>query len=316
MKTQRRHELQTNVLADYLGKQIQTVRPHFKTITIGAIAVLLALVGYVYLLQQQRARAGKGWADYFKAIGNRDVKQLDEVAQLHSGTVAGFWARQAAADLKLAKGSGELFTDRKEAQKSLREAEENYVAIEKDATAYPLLVERARFGLAQVYEGYSDVGKAQKYYEKVAQANPSSALAKAAQHRAEQLADKSTESWYNWFERQQPVARRTSPPGKEGPQVPGDLDALPDKPDLKRPSEEVSKALEAPPQGDAKPAEKPLEQPKSDAPAKEDPKSEKSAPPAPEQPATAGPAGTPPSPAAKPAAVPATPEQPAEKDAP
>ena len=314
MKTQRRHELQTNVLADYLGKQIQTVRPHSKTIMIGVIAILVAMIGYVYLSQQQRAGAGKAWANYFKAIGNRDVKELEGVAEQHSGTVAGFWARQATADLKLAKGSGELFTDRKEAEKSLLEAKENYDSIEKDATAYPLLVERARFGLAQVYEGLFRLEKAQEYYEKVAKANPRSALAKAAQHRAEQLADKSAESWYNWFGNQKPVARRTAPPSKEGPQVPGDLESLPDKPDLKIPSEEVSMELEAPEQGDAKPAEKPQEQPKSDAPAKEDPKSEKSAQPASEQPATTGAAATGPSPAAKPAAVPATPEQPAEKE--
>ncbi len=314
MKTERRHELQTNILADYLGKQIQTVRPHSRTIMIGVIAVLVVIIGYVYFSQQQRARAGNAWANYFKAIGNRDVKELEGVAEQHSGTVAGFWARQATADLKLAKGSGELFTDRTEAKKSLREAEQNYLAIEKDATAYPLLVERARFGLAQVYEGFSEVAKAQKYYEKVATDKPSSALAKAAQHRAEQLADTSAESWYNWFGRQTPVARRTAPPGKVGPDVPGDLDSLSDKPDLKLPSEAVSMELEAPQQGDAKPAEKPQEQPKSDAPAKEEPKSEKSAPPAPEQPATAGPAPAGPSPAAQPAAVPATPEQPAEKE--
>lgn len=306
MKTQRRHELQTNVLADYLGKQIQTVRPHSKTLTIGAIAIVVVLIGYVYLSQQQRASAGKGWADYFKAIGNRDVKQLDEVAQLHGGTVAGLWARQATADLKLAKGSGELFTDRKEAQKSLRDAQENYEAIEKNAAAYPLLVERARFGLAQVYEGFCDVGKAQKYYEQVAKTNPSSALAKAAQHRAEQLADKSTESWYNWFERQTPVARRTSPPGKEGPQVPGDLETVPEKPDLKLPSEEAGMDLEAP----KSEAAKPQEQPSSDAPAKPDTKAEK-----PAQPEPAPAAGTPPAPEAKPAAAPATPDKPAEKDA-
>ena len=148
MKQQRRHELQTNVLADTLGKQIQALQPYSKVVTIGLIAVVVIVIGYIYLSAQQQTLAGASWADYFKAIGSHDAAKLDEVAQLHKDTAAGFWARQAAGDLRLTAGSGQLYMDRKEAQKSLREAEERFRTNEKEGSRYPGLVERLRVGFS------------------------------------------------------------------------------------------------------------------------------------------------------------------------
>jgi hypothetical protein len=255
MKTQRRHELQTNVLADYLGKQIQEIRPHARTITIAILAVLVVALGYMYFSGQRQAKAGVAWSDYFKAVGNRDANSLEEVSKLHAGTAAALWAHQAVGDLKLAEGAGRMYTDRKESARVLREAEEHYRAIEKATSAPPLLTERAYFGLAQVYETDNDLAKAKNYYEKVARAGRDSALAKAAKRRGEQLSDKDVESWCNWFEHQEPVARRTSKDGQEGPKVPEDLDHVPGKPDL--PSEEPGQEPAKPAAGKTAPPSPP-----------------------------------------------------------
>jgi hypothetical protein len=291
MKTKRRHELQTNVLADYLGKHIQQYRPHVRVITIGLIAVLIVVAGYLYYSSQQRSTESKGWSDYFRAAGNSDPKGLLEVAKLHSGTAAGLWARQTVADFKLAEGAGRMYSDRKESERALREAEDNYRLIEKEGAGSKMLVERARFGLAQVYETFNELAKAQSYYQKVVDSNPNSALAKVAKRRAEQLSDRSVESWYNWFERQKPVPPRTSKDSKPEPKVSDDLDKVPDKPDLKLPSEDMSPPAEKTESSPAEPTAKPQDQPPPAAESKAgDKQDEKAVPPAPEPPKAPPPA--------------------------
>ena len=144
MKTERRHELQTNWLADHLGNQAQQLRPHAKTIAFGAVALIAAAIAYVYFTAQQSTKTGAGWADFIKAVGNRDVNGLTEVAKLHGGTPAGLWALQAAGDIKLASGAGTLYSDRKEAERNLKEAEAQFQIIEREATQNPMLLERAQ----------------------------------------------------------------------------------------------------------------------------------------------------------------------------
>ena len=44
MKTERRHELQTNILADWLGHKTEAIRPYFKLILGGIAAVLIVAI--------------------------------------------------------------------------------------------------------------------------------------------------------------------------------------------------------------------------------------------------------------------------------
>jgi hypothetical protein len=260
MKTERRHELQTNELADYLGKQYVRLQPHAKTIAFGALAVVAAVVAYLYFSSQQSTKAGAGWSDFIKAVGNRDVTGLTEVAKLHAGTPAGAWALQAAADIKLASGAVTLYSDRKEAERNLKEAEAQFRLLEQEAAQNPMLLERAQFGLAQVYESLSEVEKARTYYDKVAQGK--SALGQAAKKRSEQLSSDSVVGWYRWFERQEPV-KRTPPGDKPAPKISGDLNVLPERPDLPQPSGELFKDADNPEAEQPAPPEKPAAQPET-----------------------------------------------------
>lgn len=304
MKTQRRHELQTNELADYLGRHIQQIRPHAKALSIGAVALVAMILGYLYFASQHASQSGSGWSDYFTAFGDRSADRLEEAATRHAGTTAGLWARQAAGDIKLASGAGLLYTDRKEADKNLKQAEQHFKAVEKEAGGATMLVERARFGLAQVYESLCDVKKAREYYQKVANANPNSALGKAAQRRFDHLGEDSVKRWYAWFERQEPVlASRGKPAGKEEPKVSENLEDLSEKPDLNFPTVEPPKDAGPPP------AEKPQEQPAAEKPQQKPAAEKAQEPPAAEKPASS-PAKEPPAPAADkaaPAPAPATP---------
>lgn len=241
MKTRRRHELQTNVLADYLGKHLQQFKPYSRHVTIGTLLICAAILAGLYFSSKWNAERGASWSDFSAAFAANDPDALEEVAALHDGSTAALWARQAAGDMKLAMGTSQLFRDREEAAKTLRDAKEHYLAVEEDAVDNPPLVERARFGLAQVYESLSDIEKAKEYYGEVAKSSADSALSKVAKHRLDRLSDKSVERWYAWFERQEPVPPPLPPSGiGPEPKVSDNLDLLPERPDLSIPGSDSS----------------------------------------------------------------------------
>lgn len=283
MKTQRRHELQTNTLADTIGVYLQKVRPYEKSILYGVVAIAVLAGAVLYLRTQQQAKAGSSWEDYFSAMVEQRPEALEEVARLHQGSTAALWAQQGAGDIKLAMGASLLYRDRKEAEKNLKDAEKEFLAVEQQGARYPLLLQRARYGLAQVYESLSEVEKARDYYGKVAAAEPDSALGQLAQRRRDQIAGDEADRWFAWFERQEPKPPAgMSPVTGEGPKVPADLGGeLPERPDLSFPASDVSKQLkEAPAQSapatdskeaatkpetkpEAKPEEKPAPKPEA-----------------------------------------------------
>ena len=67
MKTERRHELQTNVLADWLGHRTEAIRPYFIYIVMGGVALLVVAIVVTIASNWQLARSSEGWADYFAA---------------------------------------------------------------------------------------------------------------------------------------------------------------------------------------------------------------------------------------------------------
>ena len=56
MKTERRHELQTNQLADWIGHQYDHVKPHTKTILAAAILSTAVIITAMVLMQDAKSR--------------------------------------------------------------------------------------------------------------------------------------------------------------------------------------------------------------------------------------------------------------------
>lgn len=237
MKTDRRHELQTNVLADWIGKHLQQGQGYSKTLVAILLLVAAAAIAGSFLIKDQAARTQASWNQFFQAFSERDPDALGVVASANQGTTASVWAHLAEADLKLAEGIGDLYTNRDNAKKNLAAAEANYLAV-AGATSEKLLRERAWFGLGQTYESLADVDKAKEFYGKLVASAPTSALGKEAHRRADALSDPSTAKWYNWFANQtpRPPAIPGMPDGLGLPNLPSDLGNLSDRPDLSIPS--------------------------------------------------------------------------------
>lgn len=253
MKTARRHELHTNELADWLGKELVRLRPYGRAIAATALLILLSIVLLVFYSNRGRQLEEQAWVEYFAALdeltarGNTD--RLRDVSEQFARSPAGLWARLTLADAQLAEGVENMFRDRQTALTQLQSAIKDYQYVREHAKD-PLLIERATFGLAHAYESQADLDRARKTYEEVVSRWPQGLFASAASRRLEDLDRPPTRKFYDWFKRQTPT-----PPA---PKTEDDLDLLPDQPPTRkgRSDEKTSSEREQDPFKDFKPKAK------------------------------------------------------------
>src|SRR5262245_39969378 len=165
MKAEKRHELEQNELADWLGEQIEAAKPYGPTIGIvligGALAILLA----VYLLGAGGTASARAWSSYFAALNDRDPElSLEAFHKEMPNTPASLWALQSVGDMNLARGSMALFSDREEAKKLLDKAEVAFKRVEAE-TNDKMLRTRARLSLGKLYESLCRPEDAKKWYQ-------------------------------------------------------------------------------------------------------------------------------------------------------
>ncbi|MBI2823630.1 MAG: hypothetical protein HYX69_02940 [Planctomycetia bacterium] len=277
MKTERRHELHTNTLANWLADRIDTLRPYSRLVAGVVLAVVVLAAAYAYFSSQSSQSRQQGWRAYFTALDKlrvlRDPQDMISLAQApnYQRSDVGYWAQLGLADYYYGAGVDELFADRAAAGSSLRLAVTNYTQVATQ-TQFPLLAERASLGLARAYESMNELEKARHYYELVISKWPEGAYAAEAKQRLDDLANDSTKRFYDWFFAQAPPRQ---PPG--GPGTPGakpGFGALPDEGTFAPPKSDSDRLLSTPP---LKPESKAgSEEPASESPAGEQPDEQKS----------------------------------------
>jgi len=232
MKAERRHELKHNQLADWLEARIELLRPHTTGILLG-LALLAAIVfATAFYFSGETHASASAWSTYFDAFNDRDPQRiLQDLATKQSGSKAAWWAQAALGDMNLSEGASLLYSDRKEAQKRLEAAEAAYKQVEQADD--PMLKNRARLGLARVYESMFKPDDARKYYEQVAANEKDSPLGKQAEADAKRLKDAREIAFLDWFATQTPKRPAPFPGvGASAPNLPSDL---PDRPNLELP---------------------------------------------------------------------------------
>jgi hypothetical protein len=219
MKTERRHELQTNQLADSLARGIEAVKPYSRA----ALAVVLALIvlafAWVYMANQNNRRVAQGWTEYFDALAKRDARDdLTEIATRYAGTPVAQWARLVLADIQLDDGTNRLFVEKKDARDELRQAAEKYRAVLLEAR-HPTLEQHATYGLARAHEALGtteSLEDARKEYRSIGEKWPDSAYAEVAAARAKDLDQLDTKNFYDWLAKYEPPKPPTNQPGQPG----------------------------------------------------------------------------------------------------
>jgi hypothetical protein len=218
MKTERRHELQTNVLAQSLAGWIEAIRPYNRVITAVVIAIIVAVCAWGYLSAQNSRRLIDGWNEYFDATAGRNPnleESLRDIASRYSGTMVAHWARLTLADSQLDNGTTRILQDRRAAREELREASEKFQALLADAT-HPTIQERATYGLARAHEALGELERARSEYRTLAEKWPEGPFAPAARERAGDLEQLPTKTFYDWLAKYEPPAPVASEPGKPG----------------------------------------------------------------------------------------------------
>lgn len=207
MRSDRRHELETNDLADTAAVLAERVRPYLGTIAVAVAA--LAVGGGVWSLVESRrvATRQESWEAVLAALSSGQPTMLDTAVARYPGTPAAQWGRLVTAEELLDQGSQALYVDRALADQRLRAAESIYVAL---LASGPLdfVAERATFGLAKARENLGSLDEARRGYEAVVREHPGSAVKRFAAERVAALGRESTRQWYDWFIQQKPVPPR------------------------------------------------------------------------------------------------------------
>jgi hypothetical protein len=220
MKTERRHELQTNELADSLSHIIARVKPYSRAILAAVLAVVVASVAWSYLGSQNSRRLEQGWNEYFDALATQrnPTDELDDIATRYSGTPLAEWARLVLADLQTDDGTNRLFLQKSDARDELRKAAEKYRAVILESRQ-PTVLQHATFGLARAHEALGtpeSLEDARKEYRSIGEKWPSSAYEAAANARAKDLDELRTKNFYDWLAKYEPPKPVNQGPGQPG----------------------------------------------------------------------------------------------------
>jgi tetratricopeptide (TPR) repeat protein len=217
MKSERRHELQKNELAQALDRGLETLRPYTGILLAGALVLAVGMMLTSWWRQASSESSATAWDDLFGSLNTGNPSELDKVAEKNAGSEVGMWASVLAGDLHLTQGCEELFHNKAMAAQELRKAEDAYLKV-RDQGRSSMLRERALFGLARTYEALGGLQqsdnameKAIGSYEQLLKDWPKGTFASVAKERLESLKTPAAKSFYDRFARYDPLPTFSTP---------------------------------------------------------------------------------------------------------
>lgn len=211
MKAEHRKELQTNTLADNLGKFVERAKHGPSRNTVIVLTLLVLAVGlfftWRYFARRSEVASAQRWVDWHQlSTGDRmpeiyrelaakeemlPQRQRREQAQLmllesfaaeHKGTVQGQVARFQEARLALAQGLSGLGAEatRDRSLELIKKAEGLYSELIKETGDTPLLHQEAVLNAAIALETLGSLDRSKELYEQLVREHPRSTGGKLA----------------------------------------------------------------------------------------------------------------------------------------
>ena len=232
MKSERRHELEHNELADWIEQKVTAIKNHTNTILGVLILVLAASAAYMWWLRNETLRSNMAWDGIAVAIDDESASDLDNLAELYDGTNSGQWASLIAGDIHLANGCKVLLDNRDNADQELSDAVAAYSRVVESST--PMFRQWAKYGLARAFDAQCtfdakcNTKKAIAAYEAVVTEFPKGAYASAAQRRLDDLKKPTTVALYMKINKHESKPLSTGIPNPFGSNRDFNLDSLGD----------------------------------------------------------------------------------------
>jgi len=229
MKGTRRHELEQNLLADWIGKHLEKVKPYTNSLLGAILLTVIIVVGYNWWSGQTSATNSEAWQMLYSAMASETpTTSLENIVEEYSESEVSNWAAVMAGDRYLAIGCGQRFTSLANANQELERAIANYGFVLENSKL-SILKERATFGLARARETLGKLQKAREEYETVVTGWPNGIYSGMAKQRIEDLKQPATKEFYDKFAKFDPKPQFADEPGTPGQRPAFDLNSLPEK---------------------------------------------------------------------------------------
>lgn len=203
MKSERRHELQKNVLADRLASGIESTRSFLPAILGGLVIAAIGAIGWGLYSGYKQSQASAAWTEFYFNLTGGDADSFVDLADEHPGSAAAGWARQFAGDNYLQRGIGLMYSNRAESKELLGKAIGAFEEVEQGASN-PELRSKALLGLAQAHESLGETDKAASFYQQLAKVATQPGLIREANQRLAFVTSDSGKSFYSWFSQLDP----------------------------------------------------------------------------------------------------------------
>ena len=197
MKSERRHDLETNQLALQVQDVLDRAKPYASQIALVVVGIIaLAYIGSMWGSANSSTEQS-AWDEFTLASYSTDpelnsMKILAENDE-YAGTSVPEWAFVAWCDRQILLASQSYLTDRATTTKRLDQVLPIYQALDQDSDNSQIQ-DRARFGVAQVLEMQGKVDEARTAYARV-----KGDLSALAADRAEQLKSPEVQASCNWL---------------------------------------------------------------------------------------------------------------------
>ena len=240
MSSERRHQLEHNELAVWLGKVNKSIEPHSKPIAAVVAVAVVAGIAWTFLTTEQLAKRSDATLQLIQAAAGGDSEVLAKVGDTYSDTEAGSWARLYQGQQLMIQGMTALYRNREEAEILLSDAKQALQSA-VNSSSNNLLASRGHYAIAQIEEALGDVNNEQgedgesmlaaiDSYQKVIDLNESEAMVERAEERIAALKKPANREFIAWFSEQDfsPTNDPSLPPSTlpGGSEIPGlpDLD--------------------------------------------------------------------------------------------
>jgi hypothetical protein len=205
MKSEHRHDLQTNELGKITEKVGSFMEVHGNRLMIGVCVVSLAASVAIYWVRSQRNADAAAWREMATAVATGKAEDFYDVWIEHKGTPTGLWARVHEGESWLGQGVQEQFRNVELGTEYLKKARDAFQTVVDDRHSPTEVRERGLIGLGRALESLSDGSEADalKVYQSLVSEFPDSIYKPDAESRIKILSKGSGQEFYAWFAKYQ-----------------------------------------------------------------------------------------------------------------